>query len=187
MPCPIGTVPIVDPDQSSYGSTRPALSPGKSTPVRSPNPNRSIQEASSAPPRRSFAIVIVPTFEDSARICRTVICLRAARVGLADDPVGDVDRRRQRERRVGRHDVVLERGGDRHDLEGRPGLVEIGHRPVAALLGRRRREVVRVERRRVRHREDRAGARVHHDRRGAAAPQRATAEARIRSALAWSW
>ena len=72
MPCPIGTVPIVEPDQSSYGSTMPGLSPGKSTPVRFPNPNRSIHDASSGPPSRC-AIVIVPTFDDSERICRTVI------------------------------------------------------------------------------------------------------------------
>ena len=28
MPCPIGTVPIVEPDHLSSGSTRPELSPG---------------------------------------------------------------------------------------------------------------------------------------------------------------
>ena len=39
-PCPIGTVPIVDPDQ--YPGRMPRLSPGKSIPVRRPNPKRAI-------------------------------------------------------------------------------------------------------------------------------------------------
>ena len=34
---------------------------------------REIQLASSGPPSRSFAIVFVPKFDDSERICRTVI------------------------------------------------------------------------------------------------------------------
>jgi hypothetical protein len=65
-------VPIVEPDQRSSGSTRPGLSPGKSTPVLDPNPKRSIHAASSPAPS-SCAIVIVPTFDDSERISRTVI------------------------------------------------------------------------------------------------------------------
>ena len=72
MPCPIGTVPIVEPDQRSYGSTMPALSPGSSEPVVAPKPNRSIHDASSGPPSRC-AMVIVPTFDDSERIWRTFI------------------------------------------------------------------------------------------------------------------
>ena len=39
-PCPIGTLPIVEPDQ--YDGSRPGLSPGKSMPVGSPKPNRFI-------------------------------------------------------------------------------------------------------------------------------------------------
>ena len=73
IPWPIGTLPIVDPDHRSYGSTMPGLSPGRSEALVFPNPKREIQRASSGPPSRSFAIVIVPTFDDSERICRTVI------------------------------------------------------------------------------------------------------------------
>ena len=72
IPWPIGTVPIVEPDQRPYGSTMPGLSPGSSEPVVAPNPKRSIHDASSGPPR-CCAMVIVPTFEDCARIWRTVI------------------------------------------------------------------------------------------------------------------
>ena len=72
MPWPMGTVPIVEPDHLPYGSTMPGLSPGSSEPVVLPKPKRSIHEASSEPPSFS-AIVIVPTFDDSERICRTVM------------------------------------------------------------------------------------------------------------------
>ena len=71
MPCPIGTVPIVDPDHSSTGRAKPADSPGKSMPVRLPKPKRSTHEASRPAPRRS-AIVIVPMFDDCSTICFTV-------------------------------------------------------------------------------------------------------------------
>ncbi len=73
MPCPIGTVPIVEPDHWSSGSTMPGLSPGKSTPVGLPKPKRSIHEASSPAAELLRRSVIVPTFDDSERICRTVI------------------------------------------------------------------------------------------------------------------
>ena len=72
IPWPIGTVPIVEPDQRSRGSTAPADSPGKSIPVGLPKPKRAIQRASRSGPSRSLAIVTVPTFDDSARIRATV-------------------------------------------------------------------------------------------------------------------
>ena len=71
MPWPIGTFPIVDPDQ--YEGRMPALSPGKSTPVRRPKPKRPIHRSS-----LSFlsisASVIAPTFDERERICATLIC-----------------------------------------------------------------------------------------------------------------
>src|SRR5919206_2714801 len=42
MPWPIGTLPIVEPDHLSGGSTIPGLSPGKSIPVTRPKPKRVI-------------------------------------------------------------------------------------------------------------------------------------------------
>ena len=72
MPWPIGTFPIVEPDQSFSGSAIPGLSPGKSIPVRRPKPKREIQPARACCLRRS-ARVIAPTFDERARICATVI------------------------------------------------------------------------------------------------------------------
>ena len=111
----------------------PALSPGKSTPVALAEPEAVDPAMRARPPPSFSAIVIVPTLDDSARICRTVIVLGAADVRL-------VDRRGRRPgssaRAVndvsGEHDAVLERCGDRHDLEGRAGLVDVGDRAVAS-------------------------------------------------------
>ena len=72
MPCPIGTLPIVEPDQRSGGSTIPPDSPGKSTPVGLPKPKRPIQDATRSLPS-SCASVIVPMFDDWKRICATLI------------------------------------------------------------------------------------------------------------------
>ena len=72
IPWPIGTLPIVEPDQRSRGSTIPGLSPGKSIPVFSPNPNREIQAASRFEPR-SCASMIVPMFDERASISATDI------------------------------------------------------------------------------------------------------------------
>ena len=81
-----------------------------------------------------------------------------------DDPVGDADRRRQRERRRRADDLLRQRRGDRDDLERRARLVDVGDDAVAPLRGRGRAELVRVEAGRDRHREHAAGARVEHDR-----------------------
>ena len=68
----MGTLPIVEPDQSFSGTTIPGLSPGKSIPVDRPKPNREIHCASRC--CLSFsASVIAPTFDERARICATVI------------------------------------------------------------------------------------------------------------------
>ena len=103
-------------------------------PVGLPNPNRSIQAASSPWPSFS-AIVIVPMFDDWERICLTLITSVPRDVGLVDDAICDLDRRSERERARGRDDVVLERAGDRHDLERRAGLVGVGDGAVAPGVG----------------------------------------------------
>src|SRR5438309_8833696 len=71
MPCPIGTLPIVEPDQ--YDGSSPGLSPGKSMPVVSPKPNCLIHRFRRDSPSSVFAIVTVPTFDERWRICATVI------------------------------------------------------------------------------------------------------------------
>ena len=70
-PCPIGTLPIVEPDQ--YDGRRPALSPGRSMPVCRPKPNCVIHFCMPDSWRYFRAIVTVPTFDERARICATVI------------------------------------------------------------------------------------------------------------------
>src|SRR5215471_822181 len=72
MPCPIGTLPIVDPDHWSAGSTIPWLSPGESIPVRRPKPKRPIHDIRRFLPSSS-ANVIAPTFDERARIWATDI------------------------------------------------------------------------------------------------------------------
>ena len=71
MPCPIGTLPIVEPDQ--YDGSSPELSPGKSIPVGLPKPKREIHSCSRFCPSSFVAIVIAPTFDERWRICATVI------------------------------------------------------------------------------------------------------------------
>src|SRR5438105_7359684 len=71
MPCPIGTLPIVEPDQ--YGGRSPALSPGKSMPVGRPKPKRWIQSFRRDSPSFVRAIVTAPTFDERCRIWDTVI------------------------------------------------------------------------------------------------------------------
>ena len=72
IPCPIGMFPIDEPDHLSSGSTMPALSPGKSIPVRCPKPKREIQRTSRCRVNRS-ARVIAPTLDERERISETVI------------------------------------------------------------------------------------------------------------------
>ena len=72
IPCPIGSVPIVEPDQRSSGGTIPRVSPGKSIPVLRPKPKRLIHSESFCGPS-SCASVIVPTFDECEMIWSTVI------------------------------------------------------------------------------------------------------------------
>jgi hypothetical protein len=87
----------------------------------------------------------------------------AARVGLTDRAIGDLQGRGQAERRTRAYHSFLQSGGDGHELERRAGLVGVRDRAVAAPVGTRLAEAIRVEARRGRHREDFAGLRVHHD------------------------
>ena len=82
----------------------PRSSPGRSTPVGVPKPKRRTQLSKRSLPSRR-PIVIAPTLLDWARICGGRQRLGAARVRLADRAVGDLDLRRQVERRVGRDDA----------------------------------------------------------------------------------
>ena len=83
---------------------------------------------------------------------------------VGDLAVGDLEHRREVERRVRRDLAVLERAGDRERLERRAGLVgragrAVRHRVVGRLV-----ELVGVHARPVGEREDRAVARVHDER-----------------------
>jgi hypothetical protein len=83
-----------------------------------------------------------------------------------DHAVGDADRVRQRERGLGRDEMLGQRPGDGHDLEDGAGLVDVGHRVVVLeSLRRGGGERVRVIARLHRHREHAAGMRVEDDRR----------------------
>src|SRR5665648_1148024 len=70
MPCPIGMLAIEVPDQLLAGGTKPATSPGKSTPVGLAKPKASIHLS-----RRSLPILMpiftAPTLLDHCRISRT--------------------------------------------------------------------------------------------------------------------
>ncbi len=173
MPCPMGTVPIVDPDHWSTGSAKPADSPGKSIPVLFPKPKRSIHDASLPSPSR-WAIVIVPMFEEYSTIWRTVIrsVPRVCASRIVRSATLSVGGRTERRPRI--DDPFLEPRSDGHELERRSGLVGVGDGPVPSPVGTRRREPVGVEARRGRHREDRARLRIHHDRR--APPARPSVE-----------
>ena len=71
MPCPIGTLPIVEPDQ--YDGSRPGLSPGKSMPGRARRSRTLDPLLRRVSPSSVRAIVTVPTFDERWRICDTVI------------------------------------------------------------------------------------------------------------------
>ncbi len=166
MPCPIGTVPIVEPDHWSSGSANPGDSPGKSIPVGFPKPKRSIQddEAPFAEPLRDE---IVPMFDEYSTIWRTLYPHGSARVRLADDAVGDAEL--SAEAGTSSRGVTVPSSSAAAtvtSLNVEPGLVRVRHGPVAPPVRACRREAVRVVARRGRHGEDRAGLRVHHDRRG---------------------
>src|SRR3954462_6878738 len=70
-PWPMGTLPIVVPDQ--YEGNSPELSPRKPIPVRAPKPKRLIQYLRPDSPRYRSAIVTVPTLDDRWRIWETLI------------------------------------------------------------------------------------------------------------------
>ena len=103
-PCPIGTLPIVEPDQ--YDGSRPALSPGKSMPVRFPKPNCAIQCLSRVSPSSVRAIVTVPTFDERCEDLRDGHPLGAAVLRVMDHAIGDLNRIRKRERRVRCHEML---------------------------------------------------------------------------------
>ena len=108
--------------------------------------------------------MIAPTLVDFLRISRCGQRAVAGVVRLADLAVGDLDRRRQVERRVRRDLAVLERAGHRERLERRARLVGGADRAVLARVLGRVAGLVGVDLRPVREREDLAVARVHHDR-----------------------
>ena len=130
MPCPIGTLPIVEPDHLSGCSTKPGLSPGKSTPVVRAEP-----EAARSSGRGGRSELLGQRDRADVRRLREDLRdahrLGAALLGVVDHAVGDVDRVRERELRLRRDEPVRERAGDRHELERRAGLVHVGHGAVA--------------------------------------------------------
>ena len=83
---------------------------------------------------------------------------------LADEPVGDLDLRREAEHRVGLDEALLQGAGDRDDLEGGARLVDVADGPVLPGGGRCAGHVVGVHARPVGHREHLARARVRHER-----------------------
>ena len=70
MLSPIGTLRMAVPYHLSLSSGLPVTSPGRSTPVGSRKSILSIHFCSAVCPSRWSAIVIVPTFEECARISR---------------------------------------------------------------------------------------------------------------------
>ncbi len=93
--------------------------------------------------------------------------LRAARLGVVDDAVGDVDLVLQREARRRRDQPVRERARHRDELERRAGLVGVRDGAVALELPPDLRVVVRVEPGRYGHCAHRTGRWIEHDRSGA--------------------
>ena len=92
-------------------------------------------------PSRFSAIVIVPTLEECARISRRRPVLDRMRVRVLDRArhcgcrrtsctVGHAEHGRARRDRA-----LLQRAHERHELERRAGLVEVGDRAQAPLLG----------------------------------------------------
>ena len=96
--------------------------------------------------------------------------LPAAVLGVVDRAVGDLDLRRQVERRRRRHRAVLERTRDGERLERRARLVGEADGAVLERPRGRGARLVGVDARPVGHREDLAGARVHDDRGRALGP-----------------
>ena len=160
-----GAVPLV-----VVAAACPATSPGRSTPVGLPKPIMSIHFCSARLPE------LLVGDRDRADV-------RGVRQDLARAPVLDLvvvrvgDRARGRvvevlvyvyghvEQRVRRDHALLQRAHERHELERRAGLVEVGDRAQPPLGRRCRRGSPRRHAGRGGHREDAAGARVEHDRR----------------------
>ena len=71
MPYPIGILPMSDGSTVPEAGSLPNCSPGKPIAVRAPNPSSRMVRSNRGRPTAS-AISIVPTFEDCARISRTV-------------------------------------------------------------------------------------------------------------------
>src|SRR6478736_1812774 len=120
MPWPIGRLPMVAPEYLSSGRTWPICSPGRSTPVALPKPNRWIHLSNGLEPPRAPAIFTAPMFDECLRISLTVI----------EPTVGVRVHRRDREARLGRDLALFQRRGDGEGLEGRARLVVRGHGTV---------------------------------------------------------
>ena len=134
IPCPIGTLPIVEPDHWSSGSTKPGLSPGKSMPVVLAEAEAVDPLASRSPPSFS-ASVIAPTLDECERICATVIVSVPRGSASWMIAVGDRDAVRQRELACRASTSPSESAaGDRDELERRPRLVRVGDGAVALQL-----------------------------------------------------
>jgi hypothetical protein len=72
MPCPIGRLPIDEPEYCEGLRTRPRSSPGRSTFVGEPKPKRRTQRSKRRAPIFRPTL-IAPTLLDWARICEVVI------------------------------------------------------------------------------------------------------------------
>ena len=129
------------------------------------NPKRRIMSTRGSFPT-FFPSLIVPTFDDCARISVTVRSRTAGRssvVGFLHDPVPHLDAPLHLQVGLRGHQATLERGRHRDHLEGRARFVLVGDRHVALQDGIGVAVRVRVEQRGVGHGQHLAGARVEHD------------------------
>ena len=90
---------MVAPEYCSSGSTMPCSSPGRSTPVGLPKPQRWIQASNGFVPTLR-AISTAPMFDEYLRISLVVQRLVAVVLGVVDLAVGDGEHRRDVELRV---------------------------------------------------------------------------------------
>ena len=129
MPWPIGTLPIVEPDQ--YDGSRPGALAREvdarllaEAELLDPLLQARLAEQRARDRHRADVRRALEDLRDRHR-------LRPARLGVVDAPVGDLDRVRQRERRLRRDELLGQRAGDRHDLEHRARLEDVADRVVA--------------------------------------------------------
>ena len=169
MLSPIGTLRMAVPYHLSLSSTKPPASPGRSTPVGSRKPSLSIQ----LPEVRLAQALLGDRDRADVRGVREDLARRPVldrvRVGVGDRALARLAgvlrvRVADLERRVGRDLALLQRGHERHELERRAGLVEVGDAAQAPLVGVAGAVALRRHAGRGGHGEDAAGARVEHDR-----------------------